>query len=318
VPRRARLVAGGFFTALLLQLWVNASVLDWWSGASFGQRRMCSATLILVFGLAALLSAANRWSRRLPLSARRIAGAAVLSWFVAWNIGLIVDLRSRQASANSAVRPMCCAGIPRPMGWIARPIYRAVGNPFALPASLATSLRHGVPLRSWDLLVGRYADMPELKDLNEDLHWKRRHSWNLAAGGHQPYLVRGFGPAQKDGKTVYRWTVADEAVALVPLYMDGARIITVSVRPSTGPDGEPMTVELGWNGQVYARQPLEPGWQRVELHVPGSAVRAGLNQLFIRAAPRPTAPGPGALEPPPDGRRAGVAISKLQLSYPAR
>jgi hypothetical protein len=318
VPRRARLIAAGFLAVLILQVWVNASVYDWWSGASFGQRRMCSVTLILVFGLAALIAAAGRAARRTPLLARHLVAAVVLGWFVAWNVVLIANIRGRKGSANAAMVAMCCERIPRAMRWIARPIYRRVGNPFALPASLLLAIRHRVPPKRWDLVVGHYADLPTLADLNEGRHQTRQHTWSIAEAAHSPYLVRGFGPPQKEGKQKFRWTVASEAVALVPLFMSDARIVTVTVRPNVGAGDEPMRVELGWNGRVYADRQLGPGSHSIELLVPASGLAVGINEFFVRAEPRTLAVGSVAPPPRPAGRPVGVAIGRLKLSYPPR
>jgi hypothetical protein len=59
-------VPGWFLWTLLgtflVQVWMNASVHDWWSGHSFGQRRLLSSLPLFVFGLAFLLEKVRRRS----------------------------------------------------------------------------------------------------------------------------------------------------------------------------------------------------------------------------------------------------------------
>ena len=48
--------------AFFVQLWVNASTLDWWGGSSFGQRRLLSSLPLFALGLAFLLERIRRRS----------------------------------------------------------------------------------------------------------------------------------------------------------------------------------------------------------------------------------------------------------------
>jgi hypothetical protein len=53
---------GTLLAAFLVQVWVNASVHDWWGGDSFGQRRLLSSLPLFALGLAFLLEKVRRRS----------------------------------------------------------------------------------------------------------------------------------------------------------------------------------------------------------------------------------------------------------------
>ena len=60
VPRKHRLVGAGLIAAVVVQVYLNSVIMDWWGQAAYGQRRLCSVTLPLVVGLTALLAACGR------------------------------------------------------------------------------------------------------------------------------------------------------------------------------------------------------------------------------------------------------------------
>ncbi len=82
--KRDRVIAIALLVALGLQVYINASAIDWWSSVSFGQRRMIETLPIFVFGLAALI---DRLKTRLSLAIA--SGVGVL--FVVWNLLFLVQ-----------------------------------------------------------------------------------------------------------------------------------------------------------------------------------------------------------------------------------
>lgn len=319
LPRRARVVAIGFAAALALQVWINAAVFDWWAGASLGQRRMASVTLILVVGLAALLRAAGIAARRLPRPMKHGLAIAILGWFVLWNMIAVHKLRSGRA-ANSAPHPMCCAQLPGFLRPIAKPVYEAVGNPFALPASGIFALRYGKHPKDWDRVAGNYADFPGLGDLNDGTYERRVHKWNLPGVHFAPYLTGGFGPHQKHGK-YFRWTTGARAGALVPLFLGVPHRFTVPVFANAAP-GQTVRVRLAFNGAVHLDRELGPGWHPLSFDVQDPYT--GMNQLEVVVEPRPHALGDKPkkpvtrpwMPPHPDGVPVGAAVGQISTGYP--
>ena len=77
---------------MLSQVYLNSCIMDWWGQAAFGQRRLCSVTVALVVGMAALLrlagiGAARLWRERRRLGVRIAHGVAIvaMAWFLVWN-----------------------------------------------------------------------------------------------------------------------------------------------------------------------------------------------------------------------------------------
>jgi hypothetical protein len=64
--------------ALAVQLWINASVVDWWGGHAFGQRRLLSGVPAFAIGLCALAALGLDRGRRGRIAVWAVAAAAVL------------------------------------------------------------------------------------------------------------------------------------------------------------------------------------------------------------------------------------------------
>lgn len=86
--RRDDAVPLALLAALLVQVWINGSVESWTQAGAFGSRRFVSATPMLAWGLAALLSVA------VPRLGRRAALACLLA-FAWWNVSLMVQFGLR-------------------------------------------------------------------------------------------------------------------------------------------------------------------------------------------------------------------------------
>jgi hypothetical protein len=82
--RRDRRLAVGLGLVTLAEVWLVASVVDWWGGYAFGARRLVDLTPVFVLGLAVALdrvgSTAARWT--------------VAALAVAWNLALTTALRT--------------------------------------------------------------------------------------------------------------------------------------------------------------------------------------------------------------------------------
>ena len=184
------------------QGYINSVALGWWSTASFGQRRMCSVTLVVVIGLGVLLRAchlavARRWPRRRAGALQLGLGIAVLGYFVTWNLNWVGALR-HGASAERDYLPTCCDDLPSPLAMIARPIYRVLGNPFQLPPSAWFAIQHGVGLDRWDHAVGMYPFVPPVLGHQDGSYRRVQATWKLTCERGAPWLIEGFGPPQTE------------------------------------------------------------------------------------------------------------------------
>ena len=271
VPKRARMAAAGLALAVATQVYLNSTILDWWGSAAFGQRRLCSVTLPLVVGLAALGWRLGRLLvPRIGAPATRIACAAVLALFVGWNLWR-VEQRGHGVAAPSEIAPACCtADTPAPVRWL----YERVGDPFEFPANAVFALEHHVALARWDHVVADYPLVPSMAELHGDRFWQARGAWHLESDALAPYLLDGWGAATKlDGRPC-RTTTAATATVLVPNLMPDHQRMTLWLH---GPG--PAALDL--NGARVAWVALAAGWQPVELGV--HAIALHTNELAVHA-----------------------------------
>lgn len=315
VPRPFRVVALGLGLATAFQVYVNACVFDWWAGASYGQRRMCSMTFVLIVGLSSLIAAGHRRLNNSSLPRRWlqvywVAVTVILAWFVIWNMSFVGTYRNNVPP--SGTRRMCCTSIPRVMARIAQPVYDRLGNPFALPASAIFAWSHDVPLVRWDEAVGRDADEPDLTLYNKGQHTSRTQTWNLPSSGFARYLVSGFGPSQSEAKLAWRWTVSQRSRLLVPLMLAEAHTFTIPVYPNIG-NGDHLRVRIGFDDDVYIDRELTSGWNNITFTVAATSV--GMHELWIDATPHlhGGAPAPAA---PKGVAFVGVAAGPITIGYP--
>jgi hypothetical protein len=282
VPRH-RLAGAGLVLALAVQVYLSSTIYDWWGSASYGQRRLCSMTLPIVVGLAALLTAAGALGRRVPRAVRHLACVLVLGWFVAWNLDRVHHLRAGRSAGDPA--GPCCPGVSPALAAIAKPVYRLAGNPFSQPAAALFALRHGVDRHRWDVVVGNHAMNPGLDPLGDGSYARERTVWNLAARHAEKYLIAGFGPPEVDGKQPFRRTTAARARAFVMILLPDR----LAARLPVAGEGE---VVVRWNGREVARTGATAAWQEIGFEVGPSVVT---NVLEIEA--------------PPGLRVGGVALS---------
>lgn len=311
VPRAARPVAAGLLAVVAVQLYVNASVYDWWSGSSYGARRMVSATAILVVGLAALLSWVSRRAARVPAVARLAVAVLVLGWFVGWNLQRVSLLRGGRP-APSDPTPACCGGLTPPFSTLGRPIHARFGNPFSLPASLVWSLRHGRPLRDWER-SGIYIFEPAWDEITSGSYRRARTGWNVASPNLEPFssgvsralpLPPGSPPA---AAPTYRWSIAERARILVPLLHPEPHCLVLRLQPRVAG----QTVRVSGNGGAEVTHTLSAlRWTDVRVDLDAFV---GDNHVDLRA--ELAAPASPPALPAPDGTpRVGVALSRAELA----
>ena len=302
---RARLLALGLLAAVAVQIYLNSIIYDWWGNASFGARRLCSMTLPVTIGLATWLFVLGRAVARLRVPRLVWHGVAVLvlGWFVAWNLAWISPLGHGRA-ADRRAGPICCQGVPRPLAALATPVYRAIGNPFSLPASAVFGWRYRLPWRRWDEVQGEYPFAPNM-DYTAETMRSVSADWDLGSGRVRPWIVRGFGrPAPGPGRSI-RWTTAPRALTLVPVLVPEAHrasLWLVAARPG-------QTAVVRWNDRIVFRGPLGAQPTTVDWMIAGEV---GLQELVIESEVAPAAAELGGV-PVPSGP-VGVAVGVLRFS----
>ncbi len=305
-----RLVCGALLAAVAIQVYVNSVTYEWWSGASFGQRRMASSTLPNLVGVALLLHAcsrlARRWAPKLPQLARQAIAVVLLGYLVTWNIVVVRKLK-HGANVDRVRATACCDDLWEPLAVIARPVHRIWGNPFELPASAIFALRYGVTLIRWDQANGEYPLEPGVLGYEDGSYRHATAKWGW--GG--PWIISGLGPTQHDGATAYRWTTDAHAEALLPILMPEPHRVTLPIAANAAP-GETVDVTISCNGDVVAHASVGPAWTDVTFDTDGSI---GDNDIEIASTPRPWR---GGVPAPAEGGDVGVAIGVAHLALPPR
>ncbi len=304
LPRRAWLVAVGLLAAVAVQVYLSSSILDWWGMAGWGQRRLCSVTLPLVVGLAALLWRAGRLAarlRRVPVVTWHVIALAILGPMIAWNIWRIRYLAGGKG-APAELEPTCCAKLPKRFAAPLRWVYHKVGNPFEFPANAWFALKHGVEIQRWDIAVGYYALMPSAQSLRSDSMYDERGSWRIGYPKAEPYLIGHWSGPKPFGDRWFRWNVSQRVTALVPNLMPYPQRFTLQLAPGGARD-----VTVLWDGEVVAKGTLVDDWQNIVFDVYDLGV--GEHELTIDATPAPFAREGWPTPKLP----VGVAIGRLDV-----
>jgi hypothetical protein len=291
-PRRFRLIGIGLLLAVAIEVYLSSTVLDWWSSASFGQRRLCNMTLPLVFGLACLLHRAGgvaaRW-RRVPRAVWHVVFVAIFGCFVTWNL---VSVRSLSGGkpASDQLTPTCCDHVFPPLRGVAGWFYDRVGNPLEFPANVVFAWTHDVPISRWDEIAGgAYPLQPALADLRDDERFFRtRGAWHIGSPGIEPYLISGWSASQRIRDRQARRTTEPAARVLVPNLMPDGQRMTLWL---TAGDTHHAIIE--WNGDLVADLQLTEQWTPVVFDLPDIGLHT--NELTVR------------------GDAPGVAVGDLQV-----
>ncbi|MGE5183202.1 MAG: hypothetical protein ACM31C_14125 [Acidobacteriota bacterium] len=291
MPRRARVLAIGFAAAIAVQIYLNATIMDWWGMASFGQRRLCSVTMPLVVGLAALLWRCGRLRVARPL--KHALALVVLAPMVAWNLWR-VSQHAAGKPATSSLEPACCDHVPDVLRPVASWIYARVGDPFEFPANAWFALRHGVDLRRWDQAVGDYPVMASLHSLEEHT-WPTDHGdWAIGYPQAQPYLIGAWSDVDLAADRPRRFTLEPRVRVLVPNLMPEGQRYTLWLAPAAARE-----VTVTWDDTVVAHATLHDGWNAVMFQDLDPAV--GEHELTLET---PTFPG-----------MRGVAVTLLDVDF---
>lgn len=276
LPKRARLVAGGLLSAVAIQVYLNSTILDWWGGASFGQRRLCSMTFPLVIGIAALLARLAPFvaSRpRLRLVAHALV-VIVLGALVAWNLRRVRELRGGKAAPQELVAT-CCSRVPPLLRGPAQWVYDRIGNPFEFPANAVFAVTHHVPWARWDQIVGDYPIIPSFGDVRSNKRLAGLQGvWRVGSANRQPWLIGGWS-APKTEDRLYRSVTSARATVLVPNLMPEREQITVWMRAEP-----PLRIRLEWNGTDVAEPNLMATWTAVSFE---QKAALHMNELTIFA-----------------------------------
>jgi hypothetical protein len=187
--RKAPAIAAPLAISTLLALYVNASVFDWWAGASFGSRRFDGALAFFALGLAASIEWLLPRVERNPMAAVSL----LLAPFALWNFLLM------GAYFGAAIPPDGPASFRQAAADGAELFYGKTGYPFSWPGAVRDLLVEGRPPPVYDL-AGSLATFN-----NVDIRMGDTDALFLGRGWSLPRRGRGrtFREASPEGAEVY-------------------------------------------------------------------------------------------------------------------
>jgi hypothetical protein len=249
--RRAPAVGGPLLVSTLFTLYVNASVSDWWGGASFGSRRFDGALPFFALGLAASVEWLLPRIERRPLA----AVGFLLAPFALWNFLLMGVYFEGAIPADGPASFQQAAADGTDL------LYRRTGYPFSWPGAIRDFLVHGRPLAVYDL-AGSGTGFN-----NVDIRMGETDGLFLGRGWSLPRRARGrtFRQASSGGAEVY-----------VSLFESAPYELALEGRPGQG-------VEVILNGADLGQIPLDATGRGV-LGIASSDIWPGINQILLRPA----------------------------------
>ena len=247
--RRAPALGGALLVSTLLALYVNASVFDWWAGASFGSRRFDGALPFFALGLAASIEWLVPRVERRPLAAVSL----LLAPFALWN-SLLMGVYF-----GGAIPPDGPASFQRAAADGAELLYRKTGYPFSWPGAVQDLLVHGRPLAVYDL-AGAGVGF---------------HNLDIRMGDTDAlFLGRGWSLPRRGRERTFRETAPGGAEVYVSLRELSPYALALEGRAGDGAEIVLNGAELG--------QVLLDAEGRGELPIAESDILPGINQIVLR------------------------------------
>jgi hypothetical protein len=247
--RRSPALGGALAVSTGLALYVNASVFDWWAGASFGSRRFDGALAFFALGLAASIEWIVPRIERSPV----VAVSLLLAPFALWNFLLM------GVYFGGAIPPDGPSSFRQAAADGAELLYRRTGYPFSWPGSIADLLVHGRPLSVYDLAgSGVGFNNVDIRMGDADALFLGR-GWSFPRRGRE----RTFREASSQGAEIY---VSLNEPSPYQLELEG--------RPGDG-------AEIVLNGADLGRVVLDAEGRGV-LPIAETDILPGINQIVLR------------------------------------
>jgi Dolichyl-phosphate-mannose-protein mannosyltransferase len=252
--RRAPALGFPLVGSALAALYVNASVTDWWAGASFGSRRFDSALPLFALGLGCTIEWLVPRISRHPFATATLA----LAPFVVWNFLLMGVYFSGAIPPDgpASFRQAAADGIEL--------VYRVTGYPFSWPGAIRDQVGQGIPLPVYDLSGSL--------SLSRNVEIRMGDTDAL-------FLGRGWSLPRRGRESTWRETAPSGGEVFVALVEPAPYRLILSPRADGMVDAAQVQVQVN-DFPLDEGEPLEGG--RVGFDVAAADVRAGINRLVLR------------------------------------
>ncbi len=272
-------LATAMLPVFLLQVYLNASIMDWWAGEAYGARRFIGLFPILAYGLAALV-ASSRTSINLAGLARKLVfrsaialvmlltffNAILMTRYVTWELQ-----RDRAPSLSDLVQGQFATAAEW-FCWLAK-LPSAVNLSYTLKAPVSTAYQ---ALRLPPSVPG--------------------HNQVIDVGSRNEGAVFGEGWFQRErwGLTPFRWA-ARRSATVFRTELSGPAFLAIRARGPTRLSRFSATL----NGCALGPFLAVDEWATIILPCPAGALRPGLNVLLLSvSSSAPTQEGPHGFKIP--------------------
>ncbi|MCP4643739.1 MAG: glycosyltransferase family 39 protein [bacterium] len=298
--RRSRHMTLALAVALVVYVYLNASILAWWGGGAFGMRRFVGVLPLLAPGIAAFGSWVVNVCRKRPA----IPAAVAVTCFGVYNALLMVQFRD---GWSDFLKPVSFQNVWASNTTIFHSIF---GNPATYPASVPFAMRHGVTPGQYDIMSG-VPPTPEFEATRADL---------------APHLGKGWNRSINIARVLRGAFIAEEGdcTLLVHLRQGRGYLIEVVLEPPEGMD-DGQLVTYGLDGRIIGSGTIPVGKRStVNIRVPAEDAWEGVNEVNLqfgsairRAARDVTSNRPGRGLPIATRDRLSVAAKlwKLTVRY---
>ena len=298
----------GLLVPLLLVLagmmLINGAAYDWW-GWGYSARRFTSALPLFTVGIALLLAAVRGALARRPGRAVAWSTAAVVVLFILFNLQWMFAY-SQRAMTWYNLRNTQSIYMTVIHGMMER-VFKAVGNPLSLPASLAFKARRGGSLQTYDRIDGHFMLGENHPQANPAADQMDRAGMDLADPRAHYNLSKSFG-YPKLGKDKVRYVPLRELRGhiFLPINRPGAMELRVGCRAVHAG----TRVELLMNGVIVGRQTLpSAAWSMISAKVEAAQLERGINRLDLVHYPPAGWDEPGPRPIGHTGRKSPVDIA---------
>jgi hypothetical protein len=261
---RTRTITAALAVVMALELYIDASVWDFWGSGGFPARRFGEMALPFAVSAAIFADALAAWVRRRPERATNIALGTAFVACAIWTQNAVHP--DHEGPSDEVLGLSFRAG--------ARWVRNAVGDPLAWPASIPFAIRYRCHPRRYDRMTGYtayYEDWYDLKVIHDTV--------STTSADTEDFLVDDFAraPEQFYGELT-RGTTGPAPRMLIPVFRPGFDRIQIRWA-AMGP--EPVPVNVRWNGVELPPVIVGTQWATSELLLPKGAARSGINEVVL-------------------------------------
>lgn len=268
--KRDRSLTAVSLGALVLMIYVNASVADWWGRESFGARRFTALFPVFAWGFGAFAESLRDRSRRIRWAAALFAAVMVVGNFgLAYGYRWLWFHRDRPIGIAPAFRSTTAAVEDTTLGMLRR-IWST--------SPVAGRFAYQLVFREYMLVGGT---LPDTIELGSAAAWR--------------FLGTGWDGPESAPHGSFRWIAGHRAELWLPVF--AAADYRLEFRAWSLDDLPDQVVGVLVNDTLIGRRRLEtrPRWYQVD--IPAKTVHAGLNrvELVLRRARRASDADPRVL-----------------------